>query len=379
MRISTTRIVAVVALLGAPLAGCGSSTANRSDGGGGGTGTACADYAQKYCQRLQACAPGILAIDGFTSVAECTAYYQPGCNDALVAPHTGDTAALVQQCGDEVASLSCTDLLQGGAFPAACLPRGGTIPNGGSCNSNWQCASARCSEPAVFLYGSFACGTCVPAVPLGQPCDPDGLLGSVCADNLVCAVTTAGATTPVCTTSLAVGAACLDTAVCPTNAYCDGTTHLCVQLPAVGHTCDPTSVYFCDPTKAAAFCDDTTSLCKAITVAKAGDACDGLSDDTSLSCLGVCGTAADAGQDAGLGTCSPFVFEAQPCTAADVCVPTTSCTGGVCTAPVCNGEGAPGNDAATNAGPPARRAPARRNLSRMPGAPLPAPAYWPRH
>ena len=103
--------------------------------------------------------------------------------------------------------------------------------------------------------GVHDCGTCVPVVPLGQPCDPNSFLGAVCADGLVCAVTTVGGTTPVCAKSVAIGDACADMAVCPINAYCDGTTHLCAQLPAVGQACDYSMSYYCDPTKAGALCD----------------------------------------------------------------------------------------------------------------------------
>jgi hypothetical protein len=82
--------------------------------------------------------------------------------------------------------LSCADLLENGSVAPACLPRGGTIPNGGSCNSNWQCATGRCFVSPNFTDGIHDCGTCVPVVPLGQTCDPNSLLGAACADGLVC-------------------------------------------------------------------------------------------------------------------------------------------------------------------------------------------------
>ena len=369
--------MAAVGLLGALLAACGGSGANKADGSGGNGATACADYVQKDCDRIQACVPGFLSIIGLPNVADCAAYYLPACKDALAALHTGDTPALVEQCGEQLAAMSCTEFLQSGSG-SACLPHGGTTPNGGVCTTSWQCASGRCSVPAVFLYGSISCGTCVSAVPLGQTCDPNGLLGSNCADNLVCAVMTVGGTTPVCAKSVAIGGACADSAVCPFNAFCDGTTNLCTQLPAVGQTCDPTTTYYCDPTKAGALCDSNSSLCQPITVAKAGGSCTPPSGDTTVSCLGSCDTPADAGQDAGLGTCSPNVFEGQPCTAADICFVGTSCVGGVCTALACGGAGTSGSDAATAGGPPARSAFARQRSVRLPGSAI-APAFWLRH
>ena len=376
MKSSSPRVVAVVGLLGSLLAACGGSSVSKPDGSSG--GTACADYAQKYCGRLQACEPGLLPIFGFATVADCTSFYVPGCNDQLSAPHTGDTPALVQQCGDQLAAMSCADFLQGGVVAPACLPRGGTIPNGGSCNNSWQCATGRCFVSPNLTNGIRDCGTCVPVVPLGQTCDPNSFLGTACADGLVCAVTTVGGTTPVCAKSVAIGAACADLAVCPANAYCDGTTHLCAQLPTVGQACDYSMAFYCDPTKAGALCDSNKSLCQPITVAKAGDSCIPPTVDTTLVCLGACDTPADAGQDAGVGNCDPFVFEGQPCSASDVCYPGTSCVGGVCTAPVCGGAASSGNDAATNAGPPARSGFARQRSVRLAGSAV-APAFWARH
>ena len=121
---------------------CGGSSASKTDGGG--VGTACADFVQKYCGRLQACEPGLLAIAGFASVADCTAFYLPGCNDAAdVAAHRRYAcpgAAVRRSAGrDELHRFPA-----GRPGPPACLPRGGTIPNGGSCSSNWQCATGRC-------------------------------------------------------------------------------------------------------------------------------------------------------------------------------------------------------------------------------------------
>jgi hypothetical protein len=358
--------MAAVGLLGALLAACGSSNANKPDGSGG-AATSCADYGQKYCDRLQACMPGVLTLYGFASVADCAAYYVPGCNASLAALHTGNTVALVQQCGDQLAGMSCTDLMQGASAPA-CLPQGGTISNGEACSSSWQCASGRCSVQSID-----SCGTCVPAVPLGQTCALDGLLGSDCADNLVCAVTTVGGTTPVCAKSVALGAACADTAVCPANAYCDAATRACKQLPSIGKTCDPSLIFYCDPAKAGAFCDSVTSLCEAASVAKTGEAC-GWVSDSYAQCSGLCDTEGDAG----VGTCSPFVSEGQPCTASDVCIPGASCTAGVCTALICGGAADSGVDAAVDAGPPSPAAFARRKLNRLAGAAT-AATFRPRH
>ena len=94
--------LAVVGVLGAGLAACGGSSSNRPDGGGGDAGTVCADYANKYCARVAACAPGYLTLVGFAGAADCGSYYQTTCALGLAALHTANTPALTQQCGDEL-------------------------------------------------------------------------------------------------------------------------------------------------------------------------------------------------------------------------------------------------------------------------------------
>jgi hypothetical protein len=345
------RYVAVVGVIGAGLAGCGGSSSNHADRGGGGTGggggdagTVCADYANEYCARVAACAPGYLTLVGFAGVADCSSYYQTTCALGLAALHSANTPALTQQCGDQLGAMTCTELLGSGTAPA-CLPHGGTFANGDACNSPWQCSSGRC-----FTQALNNCGTCVPAIASGQPCaNTEGFFGSGCADNLVCALATLGATTPVCTAPVAMGAACADSGVCPVNATCDGTTHVCTALPAIGQSCDPSTIYYCDPTKAGALCDSTTSLCKATSLASPGGACGTVSGAT-VTCNGACNLPTP---DAGAGTCSPYLAAGQPCTAGDLCLIGTTCTGAVCTAMACDGTPVPasGSDAAADAEP----------------------------
>ena len=189
MKRAVVAVWGAVGLLGLLLGGCSGSSSNRSDGGGGGPGTAggggrgtgggpgtaCNDYVAKYCARAQACEPGALTLAGFTSPADCASYFLPYCNDAFAAPHTGETVALLQQCGDGIAALSCTDFLQKGVVVPACRPQGGTIANGGSCNNDWQCASGSCWD----LYVD-SCGTCAEVTSVGQPCQVDADFGAVC-------------------------------------------------------------------------------------------------------------------------------------------------------------------------------------------------------
>jgi hypothetical protein len=342
MKGSAVAVWGAVGLIGVLLGGCSSSGSNRADGGGGtgggggsgggrtgggggsgggGPGTACNDYVAKYCARAQACEPGALTLAGFTSLADCASYFLPYCNDAFAAPHTGQTVALLKQCGDAIAALSCTDFLQKGLVVPACRPQGGTIANGGSCNNDWQCASGSCWD----LYVD-SCGTCAEVTSVGQPCQVDADFGAVCPHDLLCALTPTSPITPVCSPPVPMGGACVQTEVCPLNAYCDPITNVCTQLPALGQACNGAASYECDPTQAASACEGT---CVPASAVHDGQPCNG----GDLRCAGVCVNI----NDAGVGTCHVFRQRGEPCTDNDLCTFDTTCTAGVCTAPVCGG------------------------------------------
>jgi hypothetical protein len=323
------------------MGGGGSGGAGEAAGTGGAaggvTGNACADSVAKFCTRIQDCEPGDFALSGFTGLADCVAFFRPPCDDALAAPHTGETAALVQQCGDGLAAQSCADVVQGKIVPA-CIARGGTIAAGGSCNNDWQCASGRCWAPFADM-----CGTCATVASADQPCQVDADFGAVCPKDLLCAHTLASGTTPVCTSRVAMGDGCAETQVCPANAYCDPTTQVCTQLPALGQACDPTAVYDCDPTQAAATCDGVMSLCVPVAAAPVGQAC-GTVNGTETRCDGACALG-----DAGVGVCHGFLARGQTCTDFDLCSFDTVCTGGICTSATCGGAGSSAHDAAVAA------------------------------
>ncbi len=348
-------------LVGLLLAGCGDATTNKVDGGGGaggtktdagltvldggggtggtkgdggGAGDACAAYATKYCDRLQTCTPGLLALSGFTSLADCASFFMPACADALAAPHTGATSALLRQCGDGVAAMSCTDFVQGMTV-AACLPKGGTIPTGGACNNDWHCASGRCWAPSVE-----SCGTCATVASAGQPCQVDASLGPVCPADLKCALTPASGPKPVCAKPVPIGAACAETQLCPLNAVCDPATHLCAQLPALGQPCDPArDAYSCDPTKSAAICGDS-SVCVAVAAAKDGQPCANV-NGTETRCNGACTLG-----DAGSGICHTFLPRGHACGTNNLCAFDTTCINGICSSAVCGAGGDSGAAAA---------------------------------
>lgn len=361
-----------VGLIASSLGGCGGSSAKKADGSGGGTGakkadggggdssakkadggtltTACVDSVTKYCDRLQDCEPGSFAVDGYGSVADCVSDKIALCNGALTAPHTGETPALVEQCGDGIAAMSCTDFIQGKTVPA-CLPQGGTIAAGGSCSSDWQCASGGCDRDSYD-----ACGTCGVAIAAGQSCVAAGPLTPVCPAGLLCAYLPGG-TVPVCAPRVPLGAACVQTEVCPDNAICDPTTSVCTPLPALGQSCDRDMVFYCDPTQAAAWCYYDT--CVPTVAAQSGQAC-GWIDGAYVRCSGGCLLTGDAG----VGTCNPHPAEGAACTGDDFCVDGTTCLGGVCATLSCDGAPA---DAAVDAATTNIGAVEGRHAARPPG------------
>jgi hypothetical protein len=345
---SFSRGLGLAGLFGFLAAACGGSSAKP------GTASACDDYAKKQCDREAACAPGAFAIVGDADEAACQTYAASYCQDWLEAAHTAWTPSLVEQCGDGFAAMSCPTYLAEGTTPSACLPHGGTLPNGASCTTPWQCASGRCSVDSIN-----ACGACVPVAALGEPCIST-LLGTDCADNLVCALTPTSPTTPVCAAPVSLGGACADTSVCPGDDYCDLTTHVCTKLPALGQACDANAFYYCDPTKTGAVCDSTSGTCLAVTAISTGGAC-GLVDGGISSCAGTC---AYSNPDGGEGTCNPFGAEGAACAADAPCLPGLVCAGGVCTSAGCDGTA----DAATTPASALRR-PGRARLSRIPFVP----------
>ena len=151
-----------------------------------------------------------------------------------------------------------------------------------------------------------------------------------CADNLVCSASAPDNASPVCTTPVGVGGACNDGSVCPVDTHCDSTTHTCAKLPALGEACDPSVVFFCDPTASSGVCDSATSLCEAVVVVQPGAAC---SSSPTTCAGGICSYDADGGA----GTCVGNLPDGSSCLPTDPCAFGSSCVGGTCQPVVCDG------------------------------------------
>jgi hypothetical protein len=232
--------------------------------------------------------------------------------------------------------MSCTDILQGVADPS-CYPQGGTIPIGGPCNNDWQCASGVCWQAT----SPDTCGMCAMVTTVDQPCQVDATLGPLCPDNLICTETDPTGAHLACKPIVPIGSPCVQTEICPGNAYCDSTTSLCKQLPAIGQPCDY-PIWSCDPTQTGSACDGTT--CKAVVAVANGQPC-GTVNGNDVRCNGSCGPI----DDAGTGICHAFLPRGAACGTDDLCSFDTTCTGGVCSAAVCGGATSSGKDAAVAA------------------------------
>jgi hypothetical protein len=138
----------------------------------------------------------------------------------------------------------------------------GTVPVGGSCFADDECASGSCNQPGV---SGCPTGTCV-AVP------PETATGSACSqavdtcgpDSLCSGPDPSGASTCVplptagqtCDVFFADG--CAPGLVCASGAAASG--DICAVAPATGAACDPAGSVFCDDYRDT--CDPATNTCR---------------------------------------------------------------------------------------------------------------------
>jgi hypothetical protein len=292
-------------------------------------GTACADYAQQYCERLQSCAPGLLAYSFPGGMAKCTSYYTGTCEISLGAAGTGDSPGLVEQCASAISATSCADVLAAASFPSACLPHGGAVPNDGACIDSWQCASGRCAPRTNDI-----CGTCVAPLDLDSLCT-----GSECADGLVCSG-------GYCVLPVAMGGNCYDSAVCPLNGYCHDA--ICEPLPQDGNACLGDGVFLCDPTQ------QMLSLCDGLhcggidAISEPGDDCGWLSGVQGQGSYGLCDGVCTYPTSSLTGTCVALHNVGEACALTDYCIGSV-CVNGTCQQ-MCNPSNT-GSDGGTDAAP----------------------------
>ena len=179
---------------------CGKVSPNLgADGGGNLTiAEACSMLGQTECAKRQSCSNGANIKRVFGDMNTCVARETLLCTDALHAPGTGNSPALIQTCIADYAGLACNDYFDG-KFPASCTPAG-SVATGQPCGALssttfTQCLAGSCFSSTGTVSGAGATGTCKADVTEGAACDY--MLGPFCQMPSRC-VPTGGGTAGLC-------------------------------------------------------------------------------------------------------------------------------------------------------------------------------------
>jgi hypothetical protein len=320
-----------VVLVAVLVASCGGSTT------AGLPPTTCGAYAEAYCAKEQSCTNGVNVTRDWGDMSTCVARQTLSCQDGLAAPHTGQSAALIEQCTSALGSTSCDALLTG-TLPATCNPTGPGA-TGAACTFNGQCATGFCSG---VRYAT--CGTCAAPPDAGTSCAT-----SNCAHGQSCVWD--GPVVDMCEPYATLGDACgaFANPPCSPDQTCRGAS----STTGVGGICEPavtSAGAACGSKNMNLSCDTTMGLwciddaCVQITYASDGMTCGyvgtGLVECTGGTCYSSAGPYFSyAGPQT--GTCKAFAADGAACDTAKGpgcmggarCVTTGGGTAGVCTVP----------------------------------------------
>jgi hypothetical protein len=305
----------IVRLAPAFVVGIVACSGGSSSGGSGGSVSAdqaCSDFASAGCQKLSSCT-AFLIDDVYGDVATCTTRLKASCTDALAATGTGLTPAQRESCAQALPGAQCADLVVNN-FPTACRAVAGQFSNGTTCGDSSQCQSTYCNLGADGTCG--ACGAARAAPGASCHRDDDCAYGSTCTNG-------------ACATHATSGGVCDSSHPCQQPLACKN--GVCATPDEIGASCTMGS---CDQL-AGLYCTTIGSaVCKAITLAKAGEMC-GVVNGVLAACSGgghckvVVGTAA--------GTCEAAAADGATCdsTNGPTCLPPAVCgaTSKVCTLP----------------------------------------------
>jgi hypothetical protein len=294
--------------------------------------SACRAYIDAVCRRRAVC-------NGRSPDETCAGYGDDyPCPDYFFSAGSAHTPAQMLDCAKQLATLSCGIALQG--TPPCSTP--GTRAPGEKCLYGSQCSTLGCS---VSFRGGV-CGTCLPFLPPGAPCN---VRDGVCPVDLVCLggtcqqapdvapITIPGPGMP-CTNSCTAGYACsagktcapLPSAGqpcslltdCSSDTYC-AKDKVCTPRPGAGAAC---VVDVNNNPQCATNTDCAGNVCTAR--APLGAPCGRPGSGTSL-----CVTGATCMETATAGSflCRTLRETGESCTNPnDACAPGTACTGGKC-------------------------------------------------
>jgi hypothetical protein len=287
------RPVSLVTLLAAAfavamLAGCGDDGASASSGGPDTTGS---DFFQTYakalCGRTFACCDAAVraAHDLNVSSADaCASQLEMILNSVSGGKVNGTFApADGQACLAEVDVAPCDQIQILGVLigvdeevtPSCKEAWVGSVPEGGTCSTNWDCAEDRCL--ITVEQGGESTSACKALSALGGPCE----WSFDCEDGLRCdqpSPPNAG----TCATRVALGGSCKGSSDCEEELRC-GQDGACQPREKEGGPCMTDS-----DCVAGMACDSTCAPLGA-----AGAPCDSDSDCASFACADATGTCAD--------------------------------------------------------------------------------------
>lgn len=325
------------------IAACGGG--GGGGGGGGQSATACEPVLAALTAKFSEC---------FEASPAWTRAELGGCTPSAVSLPSGRVrydAARGSACAAAIQAASCDTVvtIQRNADCASALV--GTVPNGGACADDIECAAGSCT--ADRRNGTCP-GQCVAFAPAGAACDSD----EQCGPGNVCAGTTARAcaalTAPgaqgqpcandfscqpglfcrfpstTCDRRSAASEACDDDVLCTAGLVCAGGSQpagrTCTPFVAAGAPCTPGTVPGLDSVCAfGTVCDAATSTCTAQPAA--GEPC----TQDGPKCLGGWCNAAGS-------RCEPWTAVGAPCTNPDQCQ-SGLCVPGAAGASVCQDQG----------------------------------------
>jgi hypothetical protein len=296
-----------------------------------------------------------------SEIARVKLRFRQACENAVKLPGSGVTPEALEVCSAALNASSCQVVANSGGTIlfanglTACDFRG-SLPGEATCNENVQCASGEClGARAAGPEGPAAptCGTCAPALAVGQSCAPSG----GCVPSAECTYGATNAVVCVAITYAGLGASCDSKfSLCNQGLSCNQQTGKCGPLPGnVGDSC--TDFDGCarpltciglgvpqtcqQPGSAGTSCSvdqdcaaglGCVAVCTPVAWAMPGQPCDATKECLVGSCLSANGFGPPQPPDAAVpeSTCPIVTPDGQPC-GNGTCDTYSDCFKGVCT------------------------------------------------
>jgi Dickkopf N-terminal cysteine-rich region len=292
------------------VAACSSSSSKSAT-----ADSACTDLASAICGKIDSCVH-INLLRSYGDLAGCTSRFKPTCTSSFPAKGSGATADNVEACAQGYSAATCADLIAGKAVTGCDVH--GTLAAGAACANSVQCSG---QNSYCNIFAGQTCGVCATLAAAGGTCQVD----TDCESGLLCGFAST-ANTGACVAPGAAGAACDGPHPCGGGLAC--VNAVCSPRVGEGSACDPT-VDNCDGTQAL-YCDQTSSLCKKVKTANAGEACGFLADGSLTLCTRSSTCQATAAQ---MGICLAAAADGATCdpSAGPGCLAPAVCVNGACT------------------------------------------------